>query len=606
MYDAAPLFRGSIGERRSNTPKTDTGWEISHIKGLHVPEKVTRQISVDNSPRHHDIDPAVSAPGGNRGVGITAVGLVPGYKRIAATVGSDGRCCVVDFTASEAREATLLGSWDIGGPATCLSILTPSPHSRLGLPVASLRHHDLAYRTSIIAIGRQDGQVLLFDLNGRLLMHRITLPNSHGIIDVDWIEGNDSPGSLHPQQAEPVLGQHNHRAKRKSLGSVLAGGRSVAEEVVTVRDGSDAETGIMDTPGNSCALNYLDLPSAVEKVFPIETNYEDTSGRADTSSSGSLGDILKTFKFPSPPHGNNARALPQHQWARGQLPKNNSWAAEDQPHNTITEKEIHSIRSSETDMVAKESSNKPESGSGRRKRRALEDLRNRPAQVSTDRPAEHHEELWTDIVVDDNSPVEDIGSAGKENQFRKDFPGTADDIPVGHLDTERVNEERNDQTSQRGGRNGVPFAIPVDQSERSDHPQPLSAHPGKAPTSAPRPLGPTNVNSSHPASAVRVPLYRQRYKKGNLESHRSSIYGPGALARNVQQEVMITVNVELDVLRREMSEKFTEQRKWFVKELMNSQEWTLRVEEENRKLREELGKERRKRAVDREISRTLC
>lgn len=257
MYDAAPLFRGSIGgERRSNTPKTDTGWEISHIKGLHLPGKVTRQIPVDNNPRLHDVDASVSPSDGDRGVGITAVGLVPGYKMIAATVGLDGRCCVVDFTASEEREATLLGSWDIGGPATCLSILTPSPQSGLGLPLAGLRHHDLAYRTSIIVIGRQDGQVLLFDLDGNLLMHRITLPDDHGIIDVEWMEGNDWPEPLHPRKAEAVPGKRNHLADRKSLGSVLAGGRSVAEEILTVTAGSAAEKGsretrteIMETPG---------------------------------------------------------------------------------------------------------------------------------------------------------------------------------------------------------------------------------------------------------------------------------------------------------------------------------------------------------------------
>ncbi|KAL8994603.1 MAG: hypothetical protein Q9188_007019 [Gyalolechia gomerana] len=633
MYDAAPLFRGSIGgERRSNTPKTDIGWEISHIKGLHVPGKVTRQIPVDNNPRLHGVDASVSPSDGDRGVGITAVGLVPGYKMIAATVGLDGRCCVVDFTASEDREATLLGSWDIGGPATCLSILTPSPQLGLGLPLAGLRHHDLAYRTSIIVIGRQDGQVLLFDLDGNLLMHRITLPDDHVIIDVEWMEGNDWPEPLHPRKAEAVPGKRNNLADRKSLGSVLAGGRSVAEEILTVTDGSAAGKGsretrteIMDTPGllsgaaegkfdpdedgisiqKSSALNHLNLPSAVKKQFPIETNYEDTSGRADTSSSGSLGEFLKSFQFPSPPHGNNARALPRHQWAKGQLPRNNSWAAEDRPHNTIIEKEYHSIHPSETDVVAKENSNKPAFGSGRRKRRALEDLRNRPAQVSTDRSAEHHETLWTDVDFDDGPSVENIGSSGKENKFRKDVSSAVGDDAVGPLDIISSSEDRN-RASKPEGRDCVPFAIHVDESERSDHPQPLSAHPGKAPTSGPRHQAPTNVNSSHQASAVRAPFYRQRYKNGHLESHRSSIYGPGALARKVQQEVMITVNVELDVLRREMSEKFTDQRKWFVRELMNSQEWTLRVEEENRKLREELAKERRKRTVDREGARTLC
>ncbi|KAL8932097.1 MAG: hypothetical protein Q9216_006962 [Gyalolechia sp. 2 TL-2023] len=631
MYDAAPLFRGSIGaDTKSNTLKTDAGWEISHIKGLHAPDKTKSQTPIDNNPRPHNVGASVSTSGGDRGLGITAVGLVPGYKMIAATVGLDGRCCVVDFTASEDRKATLLGSWDVGGPATCLSILTPSPQSGLVLPVAGLTHHDLAYRTSIIAIGRQDGQVLLFDLDGNLLMHRITLPSGYGIIGVEWMEGKDWPEPLRPRPADPVLGKYHHLANRKSLGSVLAGGRSVAEEVETVTGGSGAgkgsretETGVMDTPGlvsgivennfdpakdgiriqHSPAINYLDLPSAVKKQFPMETNYEDTSGRADTSSSGSLGEILKNFQFPSPPHGNNARVLPQHQWARGQLPKNNSWAAEGRPHNSITEKEGHSLHSSETDVIVQENSKKAAFGSGRRKRRALEDLRNRPARVPTGRPIEQHEELWTDIAFDDEPSIKSMGSTGKENRIHKDGSNTADNDA---MNVKLSSRDRNDQASKAEGGDGVPFAIHVDERDRSNHPQPLSAHPGKVPTSGPRPLGPTNVNSSHQASVSRVPFYRQRYKNGKLENHRSSIYGPGVLARKVQQEVMITVNFELDVLRREMSEKFTEQRKWFVKELMNSQEWTLRVEEENRQLREELAKERKKKAADREVTRTLC
>ena len=70
---------------------------------------------------------------------------------------------------------------------------------------------------------------------------------------------------------------------------------------------------------------------------------------------------------------------------------------------------------------------------------------------------------------------------------------------------------------------------------------------------------------------------------------------------------MITVSVELDVLRREMNERFVFQKAEFEFEIKKSQVWTLRVEDENRKLREELAKERKKREGERVRERlNLC
>lgn len=299
---------------------------------------------------------------------------------------------------------------------------------------------------------------------------------------------------------------------------------------------------------------------------------------------------MKNFQFPSPPRGVPTRAIPQRHRSREQLPKNNSWAAEEKPLSVITEKETPKTLAF---------------GSGRSKRRALEELKNVPSRVPVNLTAEDREELWTDIGFDEGPPIEDIASTGKENTFHKVVSNRDVNKSVCPLNIERVDKTNDDQSPETGVHNEAPFAIHMDESERTGHPQPLSAHPGKVPTSGPHSFAPGNVNSSHSASANRVPWYRQRYKNGKPESHRSSIYGPGALARRVQQEVMITVNVELDVLRREMGEKFIDQKKWLVKELMNGQEWTLRVEEENRKLREELAKERRKRAVDREGLQTV-
>ncbi|KAL8715322.1 MAG: hypothetical protein Q9225_006413, partial [Loekoesia sp. 1 TL-2023] len=625
MYDAAPMFRGGNDfERKSNASGTETGWEVSHIKGLHRPRKATSRGAVDSHTNPYGTDSAKSPFSGDQSVGVTAIGFVPSHKTIVVTVGSDYRCCVIDFKASEDREATLICAWDIVGPATCLSILTPSPQSSSGLPVARL---DFAQRTSIVAIGHQDGQILFFNLAGNLLVQQTPEPGGHGIIDVEWMEDNDWPRPSESQPAQSIPGKQNHRADRKSLGSVLASGRTVAEEVVAVIDepGTGEESRNITRPmetfksasgtaedkaedatriPSSSALSYLGLPSVVRELYPTETNFEDSSGRADTSSSGSLEDILKNFQFPSPPNRSVIRVVPQQQQQRGggQLPRNNSWAAEFQPRNAILRKASHDVASNETDVAKRERSGKSALFNGQRKRQALEDLKNGPAKVATDPKIAHQEDLWTDIGVDDSGPtkMDDPGSSDKENTAYNNVSNTVEESTAGTLDIKPFGGTHKSQAPQAGHNSGTPFPLHMDKRDQSDHPQPLSAHPEKSPTMDPRSLARTNVNSSHETSAIRAPFHRQRYRNGNLESHRSSIYGPGALARKVQQEVMITVNVELDVLRREMSEKFADQRSWFIKELMNTQEWTLRVEEENRKLREELAKERKKRVGDRE------
>ena len=350
----------------------------------------------------------------------------------------------------------------------------------------------------------------------------------------------------------------------------------------------------------------MDLPSATKKIRPTELHHDDSSSRADTSSSESLGAILRNFQFPSPPNCNDSRAVPEHLLGSRQLPRNNSWAANFQPCGTFFPTNLRSMTSSSTDDVTKDQLGEPVLLTGQRKRRALKDLVNRDPDVSVDENAAHQGNLWTDVGVDVGSidKGHSPGSSDKENGPYEANPDAIGDHNADILGDGHSPRTRAGQNSSGGKPTDLPFAIHVDDFDQKDHPQPLSAHPEKYPTSGPLAL--TSLNSSQQASSIRAPFHRQRYKNGHLQSHRSSIYGPGALARKIQQEVMITVNVELDVLRRELVEKFADQREWVEKELMISQEWALRVEDENRKLREELGKERKRRATDKEGSKTLC
>ncbi|KAL8921674.1 MAG: hypothetical protein Q9208_005603 [Pyrenodesmia sp. 3 TL-2023] len=354
-------------------------------------------------------------------------------------------------------------------------------------------------------------------------------------------------------------------------------------------------------------------------------DHEGTSGVADTSSSASFETMVRDFQFPVPPRHLQPPSKSSRRQGLTPLPRNNSWAADSEPRNVVLgEGSLNAPMTANT--YTKDGLSEPASSSERTRPLKsptlfassdvgleansvdanIEHDAKTQTMDSSDQAAAYQDELWDDIPVDDSVRSQPGGSGfiGKENN-----PASyAVDMKKGG--SIPPSSEREITKARRAGKEkqqGVPFAIHIDEPDKTDHPQPLSAHPEKSPSSGPRPLRPINVNRSHPTSAVRTPWHRQRYKNGHVDSHRSSIYGPGALARKVQQEVMVTVNIELDVLRREMSEKFAAQSRWFEKELRNSQEWTLRVEEENRKLREELAKERRRRVVmDRAGARTLC
>ncbi|KAI4192454.1 MAG: hypothetical protein LQ348_003153 [Seirophora lacunosa] len=660
VYDAAYIFRASNrGPRASGASVGGTGWEISHIKNLHrlggtAMREHAHRIAQLPEPLAPD-----SAIGSDQGEGIIAAVFVPGHKTIVVAVGSEGRCYVVDFAASEAHKANVMCIWDTGKLLTSLSILTLSPEGGPELPIAGIRDYDTVSNTNVLAIGCEDGKVLFFDLAGSALLQQNLELSDHRIAAVEWMEGDDWPEPSPQQSALYEPSKRRSRSKQKSMGAVLAGGRrTVSEEVITINDSPPANTRArtaltrslsdQESPLGSRADNIVDIeqramerhlsesqkdrPPPAKTPYPAVANHEDSSGLEDTSSSGSLGSMLRRFQFPDPPkhHESQSGRIPR--TGAEQLPRNNSWAVDLQPHDPVLRERSHNalfttrvggmqeamekqpslivdsnIQGPLHEAVVSKlpASNVPfESDSAARN----DEYDSKSGMVKAADQAD--EDLWTDIGPDvfTHDRLGGPHPVGKENSTSRSDSNVVGASPDDPIDTGLAGEGTMYRRPRRRREPGIPFAIHIDDVDQPDHPQPLSAHPGKFPSSGQRrpPLVPTNVNSSHAASATRTPWYRQRHRTGNSESHRSSIYGPGALARKVKQEVMVTVNIELDVLRRQMSGKFAEQSKWFEKELKSSQEWTLRVEEENRKLREEMAKERRRRVVDREGMRTLC
>ncbi|KAL8863807.1 MAG: hypothetical protein Q9174_007543, partial [Haloplaca sp. 1 TL-2023] len=262
-----------------------------------------------------------------------------------------------------------------------------------------------------------------------------------------------------------------------------------------------------------------------------------------------------------------------------QLPRNNSWATGLGPREGPLSPERHQVNEPTNSQVASQ---------------RTPALRTAPSRSLSDNPSTG---TGLNLHPRNSDPPRAIWPSGVGEQVQND-DGWTDIEPKGNLSGEWHAPLRANRPRRRPGHAGD-FDIRIDDRDALDHPQPLTAHPRTSPTSGRVPLGPVDGNTVLRSPDLRRSRSRQWRKTGNSDSYRSSFFGPGALARQVQQAVMITVNVELDVLRRDMDKKFAAQQEWFVEKLQTSQIWTLRVEEENRKLRDALARERKRREGDR-------
>lgn len=221
LYDANRFYdsHGS-GKRRQNAAILGTGGEKAFIRGLHV-GSLTKNAATEDGV---DYDPGTAPSGvGLSESGITAVAFVPGRKATVVTVGADGRCCVVDFTQPTKHKAVLLKSWHVRRPATSLSIICSTKKAVIGQydgdDSEPGQRHDLPNELYYIAVGRSDGKVLLFDLDGKARGEQALDDKSARVIDVEWTQiGSDTVLPPHD------IGSDTHRSpvvtrNRKSLGS---------------------------------------------------------------------------------------------------------------------------------------------------------------------------------------------------------------------------------------------------------------------------------------------------------------------------------------------------------------------------------------------------
>lgn len=280
-YDAARLFRdGGRGERRSGPAASGATAETSFIKNVHVMSNRHSVIPSGSRTEPDDFDVGVGgARIGSKYVGITAAGFVPGYKRRLLTVGSDGNCFVIDNDGLGKKEAYVVNSWNIQGPATSLSI-TPFQPDLGAFGQNGVRRPSNAGSARkgkiIIAIGRQDGYVLLYDLQGTQLSKQNFHAEASRIVDVEWMNGEDSNGLKRGESGRVSPQKIFASGARKNVGSMLAKGKS---ETLPITDCIELP---LDIPNrNSSIKEKHKKEAAIERTTQEEKNAKREAATVD-------------------------------------------------------------------------------------------------------------------------------------------------------------------------------------------------------------------------------------------------------------------------------------------------------------------------------------
>lgn len=164
-YDASRILRTPSGSI-ANQENVNKG-EICHVSSLH------RSASI-----------------ANKRAAITDAAFLPGFKSRVISVGADGRCRLVDFSSG----TSVVRTWHAHAPLTSVSVLclkAEQPQRARGTS-AKRASHLIGGPTStdnVIAVGRIDGQVHVYDSLGLLVSQKTIGHEGEQVISVEWARG---------------------------------------------------------------------------------------------------------------------------------------------------------------------------------------------------------------------------------------------------------------------------------------------------------------------------------------------------------------------------------------------------------------------------------
>lgn len=176
-FDANKIIRS--GKNTMPDQESVNKCEISHLSALHRAAPVQQKLS-----------------------SITDAAFLPGFKTRAVTVGSDGRCRIVDF----ADGGVIVRTWHAKAPVASVSVLSlNSGQRRRNRSDGSAESRSGGRSTtsaSLIAIGRADGLIHIYDSLGLLLSERSSSEKGEKIISIKWAPGPSPKPIL--ERAEPT------------------------------------------------------------------------------------------------------------------------------------------------------------------------------------------------------------------------------------------------------------------------------------------------------------------------------------------------------------------------------------------------------------------
>ncbi|SMQ49612.1 unnamed protein product [Zymoseptoria tritici ST99CH_3D7] len=177
-YDASRLPKRDFGVHADLGLKDG---EIGHFSNLH-----RGTVEGDSSLNKTTL----AAP-------IIGIAFLPGFKTRAVTAGRDGKCKIIDF----AKSGEVLRSWHTKAPLTSISVVaikteTPSRSARDSRR-SQASAHTIGGPTStesMIALGRIDGKVQVYDTVGLLLAEQAIAGQEEKVLSVEWIKGESPQG----------------------------------------------------------------------------------------------------------------------------------------------------------------------------------------------------------------------------------------------------------------------------------------------------------------------------------------------------------------------------------------------------------------------------
>ncbi|MCJ1402785.1 hypothetical protein MMC11_006006 [Xylographa trunciseda] len=601
VYDTSHLFHRGHDHQRVV--------EIAHAENVHT--IATEAVPSSNHQRHSNVD---SGNVGHKSTSITSIAFVPGFECTTVSVGADGKCCTTDFSATPPS----IHVWSTGVYATSLSILRISPGVTVspsnGLKLQPPSAYYSAYDV-LVVIGCQDGFVLLSELSGKLLA-KATFEGNARIVDVEWLAvsaksdesydlaSNDTlntPIPLRTAFADAYALAESVDAKAASLVCKHSEGADELEVPLQHQNLVDKQ---LNTGNPASATDSGPRPLSPPKIPPRPTPREggQLALRQAKKTSINIPSQMAVPTFPT----------------REQLPNGDATSDQDVTAGSRSfPKQIVKTKSTASSNAGVSSARKmssipPRTGSRNRTSVSHEVSISTPTEKSTDtivdwmaasarrqtiphklqptphstrnayrlNQAHHHgtesqSMASNDTIIDWNPPLrskkavnvhEDAGLSpaartpvSRRSVTARRKPST----PVSALSSTSLNP--------KGSTTRKDSANLKQQASRRSSQQHAEPSPGLAPratTSAPKPENDDAVTLQA--------LVRLKFSM-------------------LQHEIVKSFLGQMEVLEQEIAKHFDAQKGWILKAMRDQDDWARKLEEENRLLRDELNRERKRR-----------